>query len=253
MKGVYFLFNWMSSIGIGAATVDTHLERDQYAPGDIATGEVVIKGGVGTQVFSHIELQLMLEYHLEGEMKNKTYQAETFQISGPIEIHQHEIKRIPFQLTLPDMLPMSTGHFPVYIRTVLDAKFAVDPKDEDRITVLPAKLVQHILKVIEDAGFILYKIENLELVEKPKDGIPFMQIFVFRPTGSNHGVIDEYSVVFTHTATSFRMEMEILRAEQALQSTFEWNHRDPESTFRINGNPAEGNPFEKLRTLLKRK
>jgi hypothetical protein len=49
------------------------------------------------------------------------------------------------------------------------------------------------------------------------------------------------------------MEMEILRAEQALQSTFEWSRRDPESTFRINGNPAEGNPFEKLRTLLRRK
>jgi sporulation-control protein len=253
MEGVYFLFNWMSSIGIGAATVDTHIERDQYAPGDILSGEVVIKGGLGSQTFDHIELQLVLKYRAEGESKNKSYTAETFELTGPIEIQEHEIQKIPFQFTLPETLPMSTGHFPVYINTVLDAKFAIDPKDEDKITVLPAKLVQHILKVIEDAGFILYKIENFELIEKPKTGFPFMQIFVFRPTGSNHGMIDEYSVVFMHTTTSFKMEMEILRAEQALQSTFEWNHRDPESTFRINGTPADGNPFEKLRALLRRK
>ncbi|WP_028778406.1 sporulation protein [Shimazuella kribbensis] len=247
------MFNWISSVGIGAAKVDTHLERDQYAPGDVASGEVMIIGGIGSQQFDQIELHLMLQYREEGSYKNKSYLSEVFRISGPIQIAEHEVKRIPFQLTLPETLPMSTGHFPTYIRTVLDAKFAVDPKDEDRITLLPAKLVQHILKVIEDAGFILYKIENLELIKKPKIGLPFMQVFVFRPVGSNHGVIDEYSMVFTHSATSFKMEMEILRAEQALQSTFEWDHRDPENTFRINGTSAEGNPFERLRSLLKRK
>jgi sporulation-control protein len=247
------LFNWISSIGIGAAKVDTQLERNQYAPGDIANGEVVIKGGLGTQLFDQIELHLMFEYREEGSKKNKAYIAEVFQLSGPIEISEHEVRRIPFQLTLPDTIPMSTGHFPTYLCTYLDTKFAIDPKDEDRITILPAKLVQHILKVIEDAGFILYQIDNLELIEKPKSGFPFMQIFIFRPIGSNHGMIDEFSVVFTHSTTSFKMEMEILRAQQALQSTFEWNHRDPEGTFCINGEVAEGNPFEKLRSLLRRK
>lgn len=243
----------MSSVGIGSAKVDTQLERNQYAPGDIAKGEVVIKGGLGTQLFDQIELHLMFEYREEGSKKNKSYLAEVFKLSGPIEITEHEIRKVPFQLTLPDTIPMSTGHFPTYFRTYLDAKFAIDPKDEDRITIIPAKLVQHILKVIEDAGFILYQIDNLELIQKPKSGFPFMQIFIFRPTGSNHGMIDEFSVVFTHSTTSFKMEMEILRAQQALQSTFAWDHRDPEGTFRINGEAAEGNPFEKLRSLLRRK
>lgn len=244
------MFNWLSSIGIGSSRVDTRLEREHYAPGDIVAGEVVIMGGIGSQTFEQIELQLVLQYKKEGESKRKKYVAEKFPVSGSLTVEEKEVKKVPFQFVLPDTLPMSTGHFPSYINTVLDAKLAPDPKDEDRITILPPNLSQHILKVIEDAGFILYKIENLELIDKPKVGFPFMQIFVFRPIGSARGMIDEFSVVLTHSSSTFKIEMEILRAEQAVQSTFEWHHRDPEGTFTINGKPAEGNPFERLRTLL---
>jgi sporulation-control protein len=246
------IYKWISRLGIGTATVDTHIEQEQYTPGESLAGEVIIRGGLSTQSFDQIELHVMLEYRSEGKKTNQQYKLKNYKLNGPVEVPAGEMLKIPFQVSLPDNMPMSSGHFPIYIKTVCDAKFAIDPIDQDKITIIPVKLIQNLLKVIEDAGFILYKIENLALPQKNQNTYPFMQIFVFRPTGGNHGLIDEFSVVFTHTNTSFKMEMEILRASQALESTFEWNHHDPEGTFRINGTPTEGNPFEKLRSLLKK-
>ncbi len=247
------MFKWISSLGIGAATVQTQIEREQYMSGEQVSGVVDIKGGINPQSFEQVALQLIVEYGNEGETKRHQYRAQSYPISGPLEVLAGEKKTIPFRISLPDDLPMSTGHFPIYIKTILDAKLAVDPIDTDKIVILPVKLIQHILKVIEDADFILYKIENLALPNKPKNTYPFMQIFEFRPTGANQDVIDEFSVVFAHSANAFKMQMELIRAMQVVQSSFEWDHHDPEGTFKVNGTPTEENPFEKLQSLLKKR
>lgn len=247
------MYKWISSLGIGAATVHTHIERERYMAGEQVTGKIEIHGGLANQTFEQTELQLFIAYGEEGVSKHHLYKAKQYPVSGRLDVQAREIKTIPFSVPLPEDLPMSTGHFPIYIKTVLDAKLAVDPTDTDKIVILPVKLIQSLLKVIEDADFILYKIENLSLPTKPKNGYPFIQIFEFRPTGSNHDVIDEFSVVFTYCAASFRMQMELVRSMQVLQSTFEWYHHDPEGTFCVNGTPTAENPFEKLQSLLKKR
>jgi sporulation-control protein len=47
-----------SSIGVGAATVDTRLERDELVPGEEVRGVVEVKGGGSEQKVNGIRLEV---------------------------------------------------------------------------------------------------------------------------------------------------------------------------------------------------
>jgi sporulation-control protein len=128
---------------------------------------------------------------------------------------------------------------------------SLDPTDLDKIEVLPANLVQKILKKIEDADFILYRIHNeYDPQQKP---YPFFQMFQFRPTGRYHGYVDELNVFFQVTDMSIRMDIELIRSDRVLNSQFSWEYHDPKGTLMINNERVMQDPLEKIDEMLNRK
>ena len=59
----------LSSIGIGAAKVDTRLAKKSYTVGETIEGEVFIKGGKNEQDIDNIQLTLMTDYVVEVDDK----------------------------------------------------------------------------------------------------------------------------------------------------------------------------------------
>jgi sporulation-control protein len=239
----------LASFGIGGATVDTRLERNQFLPGDEVKGEVVVRGGNCEQRIDDIYLYLVADVS-RGEKKTSVV-LNKYRLSHTFVIGSGEVKRIPFTVKLPMGTPMSTGSYPVYLKTGLDIKMAVDPTDVDKIEVFPTPLVQKILKEIEDAGFILYRIHNeYDGEQKPH---PFFQMFQFKPTGRYHGVVDLLQVIFNVTETDITMDVEIVRSGRVLNSSFSWEYADPTGTLCVNRQQTPGDPIRKIQEMLNRK
>lgn len=237
---------WMAQMGIGSAKVDSKIEQWQFQPGQTVTGDVCIRGGQSSQVVDDIVLDLTTQYLKNG--KKEEYIFKRFALSEKLLIEPEKDRKIPFEFKLPTDLPISTGRFPIYLKTVLDVPFAVDPTDRDRLEIFPNPLIANILKQIEDNGFLLYQIEN---TFEPNSRLhPFVQAFIFRPTGSFHAYIDEFHVIFDYNDHSITIDMEMIRSGQGLASRFYWEHEDAVNTLTINDQKVEENPMDKLRELL---
>jgi len=239
----------LASFGIGSATVDTKLEKKQFFPGDMVKGEVVIRGGHVEQQIEDIYLYLVVD--IDKNSKKTAHVLKKYPLSQAFFIQPGEERKIPFQVKLPMETPMSTGNYPIYFKTGLDIKMAIDPTDVDKIEVFPTPQVQKLLKQIEDADFILYKIFNQYDPElKPH---PFFQMFQFRPMGRYHGVVDELNVIFFVTEIDIEMDIEIIRRDIVLNSSFRQEFNNPDGILYINGEPVKADLFSKIEEMLNRK
>ncbi|MCS1352777.1 sporulation protein [Mechercharimyces sp. CAU 1602] len=238
----------LASFGVGTAKVDTRLEKKRYCPGEVIDGEVFIRGGQVAQRIDDIYLYLVT--HVEKEEEVVPYVMKKYCLCEVFTIEPGEYKIVPFKIRLPYETPMSTGRFPVYFKTGLDIKLAVDPSDIDRVEVELHPAADQMIKEIEEAGFILKKV----FCQKEKGPQEFVQVFHFRPAGRYHGYVDELGVVFHLDADTVRMEIDILRGSLTLTSTFMWAIDHPEDSFRVNNELQEGqrsNPFESMKSLLR--
>lgn len=239
----------LASLGIGGATVDTRLEGSRFYPGETVKGEVFVRGGNSPQEVEDIYLYLVVT--VNRNHKKIAHAMEKYRLSQSFTLQVGEHKRIPFQIRLPMETPMSTGSFPLYLKTGLDIKMAIDPTDLDRIEVFPAPLVQKLLKQMEDTGFILYHIHNeYDPDQKP---FPFFQMFQFRPTGRYHGYVDNMNIIFNVSETGVEMDVEMIRSERILNSAFSWKFSDPDGTLTINSQKVQEDPLQKIDELLNQK
>ncbi|MDQ0418831.1 sporulation-control protein [Croceifilum oryzae] len=240
------LRKWITSAGFGSASVDTILADNRFFPGDILKGEVVIRGGNTDQDISKIELALVVQYNKGG--KKVSHIFKKFPLSDAVMIEAEKKKRVPFQFRIPAEIPMSEGRYPIYLKTMLDVKLGVAPTDSDRIHIFPSPIIQKILREIEEAGFLLYKISNEYDAEvKPH---PFYQMFQFKPIGSFHGYVDDFLVIFTYDEIGLHMEIEMIRTAKVLTSQLYWEHKNPESTLQMNGQAVPEDPLHKIRKML---
>lgn len=241
----------LSSLGIGAARVDTRLEKKQVQPGEQIRGEVFVRGGETDQRVDDIYLYLIVHFDKAGKIvpyvMKKVHLCESFVIPA------REYRIFPFELFLPYELPMSTGRFPVLLKTGLNIPLAKDPTDLDRIEVFPHPTVSRMLREIEKADFLLEKVDSVyDRTVRPH---PFVQRFTFRPIGRYHGVVDELDVVFHVSAENVRMEVEVFRGNRSLTSTFAWSMRNPDGTLLVNDRSLDEvlrDPIETIRSVLQR-
>ncbi|SEN66871.1 sporulation protein [Lihuaxuella thermophila] len=243
------LFKSLASLGVGAARVDTRLTESQFYPGDVVRGEVLVRGGNSEQHIDDIYLYLVVDVSSNG--KKSPCVIKKYQLSESFTIQPGEAKQIPFQVKLPMSLPMSSGSFPIYLKTGLDIKLGIDPTDTDKIEVFPTPLVQKVLKEIEDAGFILYKIHNEH--DPDQKPYPFFQMFQFRPTGRYHGYLDALNVIFHVSEEDISMDVELVRSEKVLTSSFHWRYDDPNGTLSVNDQKMSADPILKIQEMLNRK
>jgi sporulation-control protein len=194
------LFNKaLASIGIGSAQVDTKLEMDKVVPGGELRGVVLVKGGNTEQKVDEIYLGLNTTYLKESNDRkfNVPVVIDRFRLNEPFSIGPGETKEIPFSFVLPQDVPISIGRTKIWVTTGLDIKNAVDPSDKDYLQVVPNRLMESVLNVVEDLGFRLREADCEQAPYRLRKRLPFIQEFEFVPVmGSFRGRLDELEVVF---------------------------------------------------------
>ncbi|WLD93221.1 sporulation protein [Alkalihalobacillus sp. AL-G] len=207
-----FVNRMLASVGIGSAVVDTKLEGNTFYAGETIEGVVEIKGGKVDQHIDEINLYLMTQYVREVDDRKVTqsHTLDSFQVAQDITVSEGEQKKIPFKLPLPLDVPVTIGKTPVWLKTGLDIKQAVDPKDEDYITIKPTELSEKVLDAIEQLGFRLRKSSCVHVKRHLQNNRPFVQEFEFIPTsGPFNRDLDELEVVFFPEQDRVRLMIEV--------------------------------------------
>lgn len=212
---------FLASFGIGAAVIDTVLEKSQYSPGELVRGAVRIRGGSVKQRIEAISLSVMSEYLKESDSSRMRVQGEIarFRVSSPFTLEADEQREVPFSFNLPYETPLTIGRAPVWIKTVLDIRGGMDPNDNDRIDVLPTPQMNTVLQALDLMGFRLRKAE-CEYARKLGRRVPFVQEFEFVPTAQFRGQLDELEVIFFGSEQSLELMLQIDRRARGLVSLF---------------------------------
>lgn len=182
----------LATLGIGAAKVDTRLEKSTYVQGEMVKGQVCIQGGQTEQQIDEIYLFLIVQYeHLE---KQTEYVVQEFRITESFTIEPKAEKRFPFEFQLPYDAPISITGSPLYLKTGVDIKMARDPHDLDGIEVLPHPAIDVILAAAEEVGLRHEKIEYD--FEHFYSRYPFVQTYQCIPVDDLAEKLDSVSFVF---------------------------------------------------------
>lgn len=212
----------LASVGIGSAQVDARLEKDSLIPGELVTGEVHINGGDVSQEIDEIYMYVITHY--EREVNDSKVKEDCIllkhRLSDRFVLQPKERKVIPFSFRLPYETPLTMGRQPVYLRTGLDIKNAVDPGDSDFIEVLPHPLMSKVLDAVKELGFQLYKVD-CEYNRHLGNAYPFVQEFEFRPSGKYRGRLEELEVVFFLREHECEVLMQVDKRARGLLGAFE--------------------------------
>ena len=196
----------LASVGIGAATVDTKLQRSSYTAGAVVSGVIEIKGGNTEQQIDTIYLTLSTNYIKErNDTKyNETAIIKKVKVNEAFTIRANESHSIPFSFVLPADVPVTMGKTRVWIHTGLDIKNAVDPTDQDYIEVQPTPLAANILQSIEQLGFRLRKVDCEAASVRLRRNYPFVQEFEFIPTNPTYRRrLDELEIIFLDQSDNY--------------------------------------------------
>jgi sporulation-control protein len=212
----------LASVGIGAAKVDTRLYNDSVAPGDVIEGEVHIMGGDAVQDIEDIYLKVATQCWREVDDSNIQEEVVmvNYRLLEKLTIKPHEEAVIPFSIQLPYETPLTLGNTPVYIRTGLDIKAAVDPKDIDALEVIPHPLMERTFIALENLGFHLHQ-ANCYFTEHFHGSYPFIQEFELRPTGEYSRSIEELEIIFRLTPHELEILMEIDKRDRGIGGFFQ--------------------------------
>lgn len=215
----------LARVGIGAAQVDTHLLQNSLVPGKILEGEVYIRGGDVAQDIDDIYLKVATEYEREYETdgEERTVHEECILVKHLLSerfcLQPKEEKVIPFSFQLPYETPLTMGRQPVYLRTGLDIKSAVNPRDRDEIKVQPHPLMQGVLEAVEQLGFRLQEVD-CEYTPYFHGTYPFVQEFEFRPTGKYRSHLDELEVIFRLSLEQLEVLLQIDKRARGFKGLF---------------------------------
>ncbi len=212
----------LASVGIGSAQVDARLFKDSLLPGELVQGEVHISGGDISQEIDEIYMYVVTHY--EREVNDTKVKEDCtllkHRVSDRFILQPKEQKAIPFSFRLPYETPLTMGRQPVYLRTGLDIKNAVDPGDSDFIEVLPHPLMSKVLDAVKELGFQLYKVD-CEYNRHLGGAIPFVQEFEFRPSGKYRSRLEELEVVFHLREHECEVLLQVDKRARGLMGAFE--------------------------------
>lgn len=215
------LNRFLASIGIGSAVIDTVLEQSQYMPGEEVRGVVRIRGGNVDQEIEQISLSVMTEYIRESNDNKFRERCEIarHRIHHPFTLRAKESLEVPFRFQLPYETPVTFGSTPVWIKTALGIRGAVDPGDNDRIQVRPTPQMDTVHRALDQLGFRLRK-ADCEHVRGYGSRVPFVQEFEYVPTAHFRGQLDELEVVFKQREGELELILQIDRRARGLASLF---------------------------------
>ncbi|WP_394219565.1 sporulation protein [Halobacillus trueperi] len=208
----------LASVGVGAAKVDTQLEKDQFIPGETVHGKVVIQGGDVEQSIDSIHIFLMTEAIREVDDKKVKDKValQKYPIANQETIKEGETKEIPFSIQLPYHVPASHGRLPIWFETGLDIPMALDPEDRDPIKIAPHPYIAKVLEALEShLGFHLRKVE-MEYSKR----YGYVQEFEFAPGGEYRSYLDELEAIFFLHEDRIDVMLEVDRRARGLGGLF---------------------------------
>lgn len=183
----------LSSIGIGAAKVDAIVKNNEYHAGDTVEGVFHLEGGNVAQAIDYINIEVYTKVEKDADDSTvyRDYLLQKTSLPLNTTIQEEEEKDVPFSFQLDPLVPVSHGHFPVWFRTALDIKMAVDPTDSDPLDVEPHPHFGAILDALHNLGFQMRSVKN-EPFRKSRLG--FIQNVELYPTGPFRSDLDELEV-----------------------------------------------------------
>lgn len=208
----------MAAVGIGSARVDTLLERDAAEAGGVLKGEVLIKGGEVSQDLDALVLDLASEAIKEVDDKKVRigHAWASTEVCGAMTIGPGEEHRVPFEVRLPLLSPLSVGrqHPKTWVATRADIAMALDPRDKDPLRILPGTVHRATFEAMERLGFVMTG-APLELSRKnPATGC--LQEFEFKPSpGSRFGHLDEAEIAFLPASRGAGLDLLVQRDTRA--------------------------------------
>lgn len=229
------MFNrFLASIGIGNASIDTLLEKPRYMPGETVRGVVKIRGGNVEQQIETIHLSVMTQYVRESNDQKYTQNAEVgrYHVSAPFLLRAGENREVPFSFELPHQTPLTFSRTPVWVKTELDIRGAVDPGDNDRIEVVPTPPMNVVLEAMDLLGFRLRK-ADCEYASRLGGRMPFVQEIEFVPTTQFRGRLDEVEIMFFPSEHELELVLQIDRRARGLSSMFAEAMNMDESFVRV--------------------
>ncbi|WP_226584525.1 sporulation protein [Halobacillus litoralis] len=208
----------LASVGVGAAKVDTQLEKDQFVPGEDVHGKVVIQGGDVEQTIDSIHIFLMTEAIREVDDKKvrEKVALQKYPIANNQTIQAGETKEIPFSIQLPYHAPASLGRLPIWFETGLAIPMALDPEDRDPIKVAPHPYIEKVLNALENN--LDFRLRKVEMEVSKRFG--YVQEFEFAPGGSYRSYLDELEAIFFLQENHVDVMLEVDRRARGLGGLF---------------------------------
>ena len=219
------LKQFLASVGIGKAKVDTLLLADKLQAGQTFDIEVVIQGGDVEQQLQGLEFAIMASAKTEADIGdneveyNKSVVLQSWQQEFNLLIQPGETVTKQFTLDLHPEVPATYlfGHQigKVWLQTDLDIKSGLDASDNDSLTIVPSETQLAVLQLISDSGYRLFKsdIESGRVRAREfVSHLPCYQEYEFKPQSRSLFGARELEVTFVDNGAETGVLIEVDRA-----------------------------------------
>ncbi|WP_347860835.1 sporulation protein [Salimicrobium sp. PL1-032A] len=208
----------LASVGIGAAKVDTQLEKETFIPGEDVRGKVVIEGGETEQSIDAIHIFLMTEAirEVNDRKVKESVTLKKYKVSDQVAIGEGETKEIPFTLHIPFDAPASLGRLPIWFETGADIPMALDPEDRDPVALKPHPYIEKVLETLEN--HLGFRLREVEMEYSKRHG--FVQEFEFAAGGEYRAYLDELEAIFFLSEDKLDVIFEVDRRARGLGGLF---------------------------------
>lgn len=213
---------FLSSLGVGGATVDARLDSTVLLPGERFSGHVLVNGGDTRQVIEGLELAVVTRVEVEsGEdefLGNHILQS--FKLASEFIVQPNSQQVFPFEAILHPEAPVTEvncrgNRTQVWLQTGLAIDMAKDASDRDHLRIAPTSAMQAFLDAMESCGFAMHTVD----VEKGfltannfRSRSGCYQEFEFKPIGHGYGQLQEVEVSFVPEDDRTHVLLEIDRA-----------------------------------------
>jgi len=168
----------LSRVGIGAATVETHLPETDFHPGETVDVTIEIEGGRADQPIDELYLTLRTRVADENRVVAEFVTAESTTVPAG------ESQTVSAELTLPAWTPITREDCRVWLETGLDVSWGLDPSDEVDLEISPDRYLVSLFAAVAELGF---DYEGSEIREPSwVEDRPFVQAFRFTPTAEQY-------------------------------------------------------------------
>src|SRR5699024_7507536 len=127
----------LTSLGVGALTVETRLEKDVFDANELIKGKVVLKGGDADQQISKIKLSLI--EHKENETEHSDFD-EMENVLQVYEIHSEQVVEAAQKVENPFEFPLENYEFQkdtdaLTLRTYVYIDNGADAEEDAEISI----------------------------------------------------------------------------------------------------------------------